>query len=415
MLDIQFIRDNADAVKENCKNRHVDVNIDDLIALDDKRREGIEAIEELRAMRNKGSKGKPSPEEIEEMKKIGEQIKSLEEKHDALMQEYLDLLTQVPNMTHPESPIGGEEDFVEREKVGEPTQFDFDPKNHEDLLTEGDMLDFVAGAKVAGSKFYYIKNDLVQLNRALVSYAMDIAVKHGYQLMETPEMVRQEILEASGFNPRGEESQIYDITGHDLHLIGTAEIPVLGYHAGETLDLTDGPKKYVAFSQCYRTEGGAYGRESKGLYRVHQFAKLEMFIFCTPEQSEELHQELLAIEKEILDGLKLAYRVIDIPTGDLGGPAYRKYDIEAWMPMKEGYGEITSASNCTDYQARRLQIKYKNQDGAKGLVHTLNGTAVALSRLPIAVVEQYQQKDGTIRVPDALQPYMGGKAVIGRK
>ncbi len=226
-------------------------------------------------------------------------------------------------------------------------------------------------------------------------------------------MAKQDILLGAGFNPRGDEKQIYNIEETDLSLIGTAEITMLGYHANEVVDLQHGPIKYAALSHCFRTEAGAYGRTSKGLYRVHQFTKLEMFIFCKPEDSERMHEELLSIEKDICDGLEIPYRVIDIPTGDLGGPAYRKYDIEAWMTMKGdetlqgGYGEITSTSNCTDYQARRSNIKYKAPSGKNEYVHTLNGTAVVLSRFPIAIIENHQQEDGTIRIPNALQRYLG--------
>jgi seryl-tRNA synthetase len=230
--------------------------------------------------------------------------------------------------------------------------------------------------------------------------------------VETPDMVKQGVLDGSGFNPRGEESQIYKIEDHDLNLIGTAEISMLGFHADEVLDLSDGPKKYAAISHCYRTEAGSYGKATKGLYRVHQFEKLELFVFCKPEESEALHEELLMIEKEICDGLGLPYRVIDTPTGDLGGPAYRKYDVEAWMVMNAegdkqgGYGEITSCSNCLDYQARRLNIRYKTDKG-NDFVHTLNGTAMVLTRFPVAIVENFQNEDGTIDVPEVLVGYIG--------
>ncbi|MBP6886323.1 MAG: serine--tRNA ligase, partial [Candidatus Pacebacteria bacterium] len=245
-----------------------------------------------------------------------------------------------------------------------------------------------------------------------LNYAMDVVTPFGYQLMETPDLARDEILTGIGFNPRGPETQVYSIEQSDLSLIGTAEITMGGYHADEILDLSDGPKKYLALSHCFRTEAGAYGRESKGLYRVHQFTKLEMFAFCTPEQSEALHEEMKAIECKLAEGLGFAYRVIDIPTGDLGGPAYRKYDVEAWMVMKNGYGEITSSSNCTDYQARRLRIRYRTADGGTDFVHTLNGTAVNTARWPLVIAEQYQNEDGTITIPEVLRPYMGGRTSI---
>ncbi len=408
MLDIKYIRDNAEEVKKNCVQRHVTVDIDRLLVLDEERRNLQQEIDDLKAVRNKGSKGKPSDEDIKAMKELGEKISGLEDRYKALEPEYLDHLLAVPNITHPDSPIGGESDFVVVEERGNVPQFSFEPKDHETIMVERDLIDFERGAKVAGSKFYFVKNEAVRLNQALLNYGMDIVTKHGYTLMETPDLARDEILEASGFNPRGEEAQTYKIEGTDLNLIGTAEITVLGYHADEVLDLSNGPIKYAAISHCYRREAGAYGKASKGLYRVHQFSKLEMFIFCKPEESESLHQELLDIEKEICDGLGLAYRVIDIPTGDLGGPAYRKYDLEAWMTMKDSedkYGEITSTSNCLDYQARRMNVKYKDQDNKNQFVHTLNGTAIVLSRFPIAVVEQFQNEDGGVTVPQVLQQY----------
>ena len=248
---------------------------------------------------------------------------------------------------------------------------------------------------------------MVRLNYALINYGLDILSKKGFEILETPDLAKNEILTGIGFNPRGEETQVYSIENSDLSLIGTAEITVGGYHANEVLDLSEGPKKYAAISHCFRTEAGAYGKESKGLYRVHQFTKLEMFIFCKPEDSEKMHEELLNLEKEIADGLEIPYRVIDIPSGDLGGPAYRKYDIEAWMEMKQDYGEVTSTSNCTDYQARRLNIKYKKDDGQAEFVHTLNGTAVVLSRFPLALVEYHQQADGSIKIPKKLEKYCG--------
>lgn len=417
MLDIKYIREHVEEIKQNCVSRRVKLDVDALIAADDARRELQQKIDALRAARNSGSKGKPSPEEIAKMRAVGEEIKQLEDEFKTVEAGYLELMLQVPNMTHPESPVGGEEDFqVVHQKDME--QFAFTPKDHEELLTKLDLIDFERGAKVAAAKFYFAKNDLVRLNQALINYGLDVVTKHGFDILETPDLARNSVLQGAGFNPRGNETQIYSVENTDLSLIGTAEITVGGYHADEILDLSKGPKKYVALSHCFRTEAGAYGRTSKGLYRVHQFTKLEMFVYCKPEESEALHQELLAIEREICDGLGLSYRVIDIASADLGGPAYRKYDIEAFMTMKGGegtqgdFGEITSTSNCTDYQARRLNIRYRNAEGATEFVHTLNGTAVVLSRFPIAIIEQYQNEDGTIRVPEVLQKYLG-KNIIG--
>ena len=396
----------------NCRNRRVKVDVDVLLSLDSKRRGMQKELDGLRADRRKTSKAKPSPAEIERMKQVGEKVKKIEKELKKSDGKYLELLLQVPNLTHPDAPIGGEEDFKVLEEQGSGLKFNFKPKDHETLMTDLDLIDFERGAKVAGNKFYYLKGDLVRLNHALIQYGIDAVARHGYKLIETPDLVKQEIMDASGFNPRGVESQIYDIAGHDLHLVGTAEIPLLGYHANEVLDLSHGPIKYAGLSHCYRTEGGAYGKAQKGLYRVHQFTKLEMFVFCEPEDSETMHEELLKIEKEICGGLELQYRVIDTASVDLGGPAYRKFDMEARLVMKD-WGEITSTSNCTDYQARRLNIKYKRADGKAELAHTLNGTAVALSRFPLAMFEQHQEADGTVRVPKALRPYLGGQERIG--
>ncbi len=414
MLDIKFIRDNADVVKTNNKNRKVDVDVDRLLDLDTQRRERIVQIEGLRAVRNQKSKTKPTDEEILKMKEVGMQITNAEKELSDLDLEYHDLLLRVPNLTHQKAPVGGEEDFAVVAEVGSVPKFKFEPKDHEQLMSDLDLIDFERGAKVAGAKFYFTKNELVRLNQALVNYGMDVATKHGYTLVETPDLAKNEILSGIGFNPRGPETQVYSIENTDLSLIGTAEITMGGYHANEVLDLSQGPIKYVALSHCFRTEGGAYGRTSKGLYRVHQFTKLEMFVYCDPQDSELMHEELLMIEREICDGLEIPYRVIDTASGDLGGPAFRKFDIEAWMVMAGeggGYGEITSTSNCTDYQARRLNIKYKTAEGKNEYAHTLNGTAMVLSRFPVALFENHQQADGSISIPKALQKYTGFKEI----
>ena len=412
MLDIKFIRQNADLVKKNNASRRVEIDIDRLLSLDDERREIMQKAEGLRALRNQKSKGKPSEEEILKMRGVGNEIVRTEEELKNTEAEYRRLMLKIPNLTHPDAPIGGGDDFKILETVGEVSKFDFKPKDHEELALKLDLLDFERGAKVAGNKFYFVKNDLVRLNQALINYGIDVVTKHGFKLLETPDLAKDEILEGIGFNPRGPESQVYSIENTDLSLIGTAEITVGGYHANEILDLSAGSKKYIALSHCFRTEAGAYGRESKGLYRVHQFTKLEMFVFCKPEEGEKIHQEILDIEKEIIDGLELPYRVIDIASGDLGGSAYRKYDIEAWMVMRNGYGEVTSTSNCTDYQSRRLNIRYRKGDNETAFVHTLNGTALTTSRLPIAILENYQTEKGTMKIPKALQKYIGGQGEI---
>src|SRR3989344_7328753 len=410
MLDIKFIRENQKLVEKNNKDRGVKIDVSALLELDEKRRKLQHEIDEKRSELKKSSKVKPGAEEIKKLKKLGEEIKESEIDFAKVEAEFTELLVRVPNLTHPDSPVGSEEDFKIISEHGQAPQFGFEPKTHEQLGQDLDLLDFERGAKVAESKAYFAKNDLVRLNLALINYGIDIVTAHGYTLMETPDMAKNEIMAGVGFAPRGPEKQIYSIEDTDMSLIATAEITVGGYHAGEVLDLTAGPKKYVALSHCFRVEGGAYGKENKGLYRVHQFTKLEMFVFCLPADSEVMHQELLGIEKEIAGGLEIPYRVIDIATKDLGGPAYRKYDLEGWMVMKGssgGYGEITSTSNCTDYQARRLNIRYKKPDGTNAFAHTLNGTAIVLTRFPVAILENFQKQDGSIKIPKVLRKYMG--------
>jgi len=418
MLDIKFIKENEKTVQTNCENRRINVDIKKLLHLNEERTDKIKKIEELRALRNKKSKDKPNEEDIIKMRVLGEDIGKMEEELKVIENEYKNLLMAVPNMTHPESPIGGENDYrvIEESKI--PKTPKFTQKNHEELMIANDLIDFERGAKVAASKFYFLKNNAIKLNMALINYAIDIISKYKYVLVETPDMAKDEILSGIGFNPRGKETQVYSIENQNLSLIGTAEITIGGYHADEILDLSSGPKKYMALSHCYRTEAGAYGKNSKGLYRVHQFTKLEMFVFCKPNESEKYHQEILQIEKNIVSGLKLPYRVIDIASGDLGGPAYKKFDIEAWMTMNKnekntqgGWGEITSCSNCTDYQARRLNIKYRDENGELRYVHTLNGTGMVMSRFPIAIIENYQREDGKIQIPKALKKYCNFKTL----
>ncbi|HLL57637.1 MAG TPA: serine--tRNA ligase, partial [Rubrobacteraceae bacterium] len=284
-------------------------------------------------------------------------------------------------------------------------------KDHVELGEALGIIDFEAGTKVAGSKFYFLRRDAVLLELGLVRYALDRLIEHGYEPTITPDLARDEALIGTGFMPRGPETQIYSVEGNDLSLIATAEIPLAGSLTGEILEGESLPIRLAGLSHCFRTEAGSHGRASRGLYRVHQFTKVEMFAFAQPEQSEALHEEMLGIEEEIFGGLGIPYRVVDICTGDLGGAAYRKYDMEAWMPGRDAYGEITSTSNTTDYQARRLQIRYRTDGGRPQLLHTLNGTAIAVSRALIPILENNQQEDGTVLVPEALVPYVGKKVL----
>ncbi|HRH32590.1 MAG TPA: serine--tRNA ligase [bacterium] len=421
MLDIKFIRENKESVVKNSAARLSKANISELLLADEKHRHLIGQIEELRAKRNQGSKNKPTPTEIAAMKSIGDLITNLETEERNVAAKVHSLLIEVPNVTHPEvKQSDNEDDNPILETVGLIPTFNFVPKDHVELAEALDLIDFERGTKVAGAKFYYLKNELALLSLALNRYALDIVIKHGFTFMITPDLAKTELIEGLGYNPRGESSQVYEVVGQELSLIGTSEITLGGYHAEEVLESEKLPLKYVGLSHCFRTEAGAYSKFSKGIFRVHQFEKLEMFIYCTPEQAEDLHTEMLEIEKEIFSGLHIPFRVIDHCTADLGAPSYRTFDLEAWMPGKpnkdggEGdYAEITSTSNCTDYQSRSLNIKFIDSEGKKKLVYTLNGTVNPGPRALIAIIENYQQADGSIKIPEALVSYMGGLKKIG--
>lgn len=416
MLDIKFIRENADLIKENSKNRLSKADIDSFLELDEEIREKVLKLDDLRAQRNLTSKTKPTAEEIEKMKRVGEEIKTIEEALIPLRQKHREIWLAIPNLTHPEVAVSlDEDDNPVLDTFLEPTNFDFTPRDHVELAEINDLIDFERATKVSGAKFYYLKNELALIEFALIQYALEIAVKKGFTPFSTPDLAKREVLEGLGFNPRGESTQVYNVENSDLCLVGTAEITMGGYHKDEILEEAELPKKYVAVSHCFRTEAGAYSKFSKGIFRVHQFTKIEMFQYVTPEKSEEAHQEMLKIEREIFEGLKIPFRVIDHCTADLGTPAIRTYDLEAWMPGKPGrdenmgdWAEITSTSNCTDFQARGLNIKYKKEDGSKEFVHMLNGTAIAISRALIAIMENYQQEDGSIIIPEALRRWMPG-------
>lgn len=418
MIDIQYLRANLDEVRENLVRRYVKVDLDRLLVLDGERSEKLQALDVLRQERNQiaDKVASASAEDRPALIVRGKELKSLiaadEPALEAIEQEWKELLMQIPNRTHPATPSGAtDEENVEIKVVGDEQKFSFAPKSHTELGKNLDLIDFDRGAKVAGAKFYFLKGKLVMLEQALIQWVLKELVAEGFLPIETPDVAKEEIMAGTGFNPRGSEDQIYTLAGTDLSLVATAEIPVGGYFKDEILEETELPLRFVALSHCFRREAGAYGKESYGLYRVHQFTKVEMFVFATPSQSEGIHEELRRLEERIFSKLGLRYRVVDICTGDLGGPAYRKYDLEAWMWGKGqgqgGWGEVTSTSNCTDYQARRLNIRYRKSDGSVELVHTLNGTALALSRALITIMEQYQDEDGGIRVPDVLKPFCG--------
>ena len=425
MMDLKFIKENLEAVKENIRNRHMEADAELVVRLYDERNALIAQVDSLRAQRNENAqrmKGKLTAEErsvlIEEGKALKSRIAELEEKLEQKEKELYREASKIPNMAHPDAPVGKEDkDNLEIRRVGTIPRFDFKPKDHVELGELLDIIDFDTATRVSGTKFYYLKNEGVFLELGLVRYAFDILMNHGFQPFITPDIAKEGIVEGIGFNPRGPESNIYTIEGTDTCLVGTAEITLGGYYADTILDPSRLPIRMAGLSHCFRREAGAAGQFSKGLYRVHQFTKVEMFVYCKPEDSESWHQRLLAIEEEIFSGLGIPYRVVDTCTGDLGAPAYRKFDLEAWMPGRgEGgeWGEVTSTSNCTDYQARRLGIRYK-EEGKNRFVHMLNGTAIAVSRGIIAILENFQEADGSVRIPERLVPYTGFDRIRPKK
>lgn len=420
MLDLQYICDNQEAVTENCKNRGIDVDVAGLVELRGQRNENIAAIDQLRHTQKEtsGKIPKASADEkqslIEEGKKLREQIQEKEKVLKEIESQIYEIQSVIPNMTHPDAPVAREESgYVTLRTSGEIPDFDFEPLDHVALAEKHDLIDFESGARVAGHGFYYLKNEAVILEMALCQYALQTLREKGFTLCTTPDLARDDVLEGIGFNPRGNETQIYSVQDSDLSLVATAEITLGGAMKDQTVDVEELPIRIAGISHCFRTEAGAHGKATRGIYRVHQFTKVEMFAFTGPteEASNAIHEEIVGIEEEIFQGLEIPFRVIDTCTGDLGGPAYRKFDLEAWMPGRgdEGnYGEITSASNCTDYQARRLNIrcKSKEQKGTQ-FVHTLNGTAVSIARALIALLENHQQADGSIHIPEVLQKWTG--------
>ncbi len=419
MLDRKFVVENAELVKKNCANRGAKADVDRLVALEAERKTLQAKIDELNHQANTVSKSIGQAKDAaqrdarkEEGRRLRELVVAASDQLKIVAEEADSLLRMIPNLTHPEAPIGGEAAAKEirRGKAAIP-KFNFKPLDHVALAEKLRMVDFEGGAKVAGHGFYFLKNDAVLLELALQQYAIDKLIREGFTPTITPDVARNEILAGIGFIPRGPETQIYSVEGTDLSLVATAEITLGGLLSDSILEAEQLPIKMCGVSHCYRTEAGAHGRAARGLYRVHQFTKVEMFAFTLPEKSDETLDYFCHLECEIFDGLGIPYRVIDTASGDLGGPAYRKFDLEAWMPGRGEsgeYGEVTSTSNCTDYQARRLGIRYKHK-GEKGthFVHTLNGTAVAISRALIAILENHQQADGSVIVPEVLRKWMG--------
>ncbi len=424
MLDARSLESRRDEIAASIRRRGVRADLDGAIALHAQVATKQHELNETNRRRNEHQergKRKLEPAEREahgaEGRALKEAVSRVEAEVDALRAKLDAKLRDLPNFLHADVPDGGEDDAKELRRFGAPARLDFAPKDHLALAAALGLVDFDGGAKVAGQKFYFLKNEAVLLELALQRYALDLLLAEGFTPYVTPDLARAEILEGIGFNPRGEETQIYSVAGTDLCLVGTAEITLGGLYADTILEEEQLPVLMAGISHCFRTEAGAAGRESKGLYRVHQFTKVEMFAITRPEESDAMHARLLAIEERIYQGLELPYRVVDIAAGDLGAPAYRKFDVEAWMPGRGeagGYGEISSTSNCTDYQARRLRVRFRRKATKKNeFAHMLNGTAVSNARLILALLENHQRADGKIAIPKALQPYVG-REVIGR-
>lgn len=407
MLDIRFIRENAERVQESAKQKGYNVDIRQLLELDDNRRELQQQVDELRTRRNeiaaqmKG--GKPEQALVDEGKRLKIELAEREGYLVSAESECDEILKKVPNIIFEDVPLGGEEDSVEIKVWGDKKT---GAKDHLDFALARDWVDFERGAKAAGAKFYYLKKELALLENAMLQFALSVVVKHGFEYMLVPHMVNMRTAEGAGFTPKGEGGNEYVIEGEDLTMIGTAEAPLTGYHADEILEEKDLPRLYAGYSPCYRKEAGTYGKHTRGLFRVHQFNKLEMYIFCLPEQSAEMHEKILAVEEEIWQTLGVPYHVINIAAGDLGAPAAKKYDLEYWSPVDEKYRELTSCSNCTDFQARGLNIRVRRANGEVQSVHTLNGTAISFARGLIAIIEHYQNDDGTLTVPEPLRRYL---------
>jgi seryl-tRNA synthetase len=425
MLDRRFILENPELVQQNCDRRGVKTDVARFVQLETQRRNLQAEVEELSRQANVVSKSigqAKTDAEREQRKEEGRRLREAKDAKqsdiDRLGAEASAIHNSMPNLTHAESPVGGEDASreIRRGRV-DVRPLGFPVQDHVALAEQHNLIDFEGGARIAGHGFYFLKNEAALLELALQQYAIGLLIREGFTPMITPDLARGDVLKGIGFIPRGPETQIYSVEDHDLNLVATAEITLGGLYSGQTIDADDLPIKLCGISHCFRTEAGAAGRASRGLYRVHQFTKVEMFAFTKPDQSEDMLNCFCDLECQIFDGLGIPYRVLDIASGDLGGPAYRKFDLEAWMPGRGAageYGEVTSASNCTDYQSRRLDIRFKHK-GEKGthLVHTLNGTAVAISRALIALLENYQQPDGSILIPEALRPWVGKDRIGG--
>jgi len=418
MLDIKFIRDNPDKIKKTCEQRLVKVDIDELLDTDRRRRESLQGIEDIRAKKNKANKLIQEAANQREKNKIILEMKELDRNSDRLDKNLKDLdkkfhklICRIPNICLEGVPVGREEDSKVIEKVGKKTEFDFKEKDYMEIGEKLGLIDVKRAAKIAGTRFGFLKGKAVLLEFALISFVFDILTKKGFIPVIPPVMIKSEMAMGMGFIQQTDDEEAYYLPKDDLYLTATSEQSLGSMHAGEIFSEKDLTRRYAGFSTCFRREAGSYGKDTKGIFRVHQFDKIEMFSFAKPEDSEKEHRFLLKTQKELMDKLKLPYQVVNIASGDLGLPAAKKYDIEVWIPSENRYRETHSTSNCTDFQARRLNIRYKDKKGKLCLVHTLNGTAFAVGRIIIAILENYQQKDGSVKVPEVLQKYLNFKEI----
>jgi seryl-tRNA synthetase len=414
VIDLKAVRENPEAVRASQRARGEDDSVvDALLSADERRRAAISRADGLRAEQKLFGKqvGKARGEERDALlakgKEMAAEVKAAEAEQNAAEAELTELHRAIPNVVHPDAPVGGEDDYVVVKHVGEPRTFDFEPQDHLDLGVKLGAIDMERGAKVSGSRFYFLTGVGAQLELALLNMAANLATENGFTLMITPTLVRPEVMAGTGF--LGEhDSEVYRLRDDDLYLVGTSEVPLAGYHADEILD---GDRRYAGWSSCYRREAGSYGKDTRGIIRVHQFNKVEMFSYVRPEDAEAEHARLLGWEEEMLGRVEIPYRVIDTAAGDLGTSAARKFDCEAWVPSQKAYRELTSTSNCTTFQSRRLNIRYRDENGKPQIVATLNGT-LATTRWLVAILENHQQADGSVRVPEALRPYLGGREVL---
>ncbi|AHI02333.1 seryl-tRNA synthetase [Corynebacterium falsenii DSM 44353] len=416
MIDLKLLRENPDVARESQRTRGEDpALVDQLLEADEQRREAISAADSARAeqkafSKEMGQKMRTASDEEklalrEEGKQKAEHVKQIEAAQNAAEKKVHDLQMRISNIVEDGAPAGGEDDFVVLEHVGEPKQFDFEPKDHLELGESLGLIDMKRGTKVSGARFYFLTGDGALLQLGMLQLAAQKAVQHGFTLMIPPVLVRPEVMSGTGFLG-AHADEIYHLEEDDMYLVGTSEVALAGYHSDEIIDLSNGPVRYAGWSSCFRREAGSYGKDTRGIIRVHQFDKVEMFVYCKPEEAQAQHQELLAMEKDMLAAVGVPYRVIDVAGGDLGSSAARKYDTEAWVPTQNTYRELTSTSNCTTFQARRLKTRYRDADGKAQIAATLNGT-LATTRWLVAILENNQQADGSVVVPEALRPFVG--------